>query len=225
MDPTIITIPLKVPCYLIKIRDSYFMIDTGDASDCAHLEKELDHAVVTPENLKLVILTHGDFDHAGNAAYLQKKYAVKIAIHAGDLGMVEHGDQGWNRKAKSDRTSFFGRVIIFISSHLSKSVQFKSIKPDILLVDAQDLSEYGFEAKVLHLPGHSKGSIGILTAGGNLFCGDLLMNMFKPDLHFMIDDLVDFNDSIVKLKKLNIKMVYPGHGKPFPMEQLMKNYR
>ncbi|MDD5369625.1 MAG: MBL fold metallo-hydrolase [Anaerolineaceae bacterium] len=225
MDPTIITIPLKVPCYLIKIRDSYIMIDTGEASDCAHLEKELDHAVVTHENLKLVILTHGDFDHAGNAAYLQKKYAVKIAIHAGDLGMVEHGDQGWNRKVKSDRTSFFGRVIIFISSHLSKSVHFNSFKPDILLVDGQDLSEYGFEAKVLHLPGHSKGSIGILTAGGNLFCGDLLMNIFKPDLHFMIDDLVDFNDSIEKLKKLNIKMIYPGHGKPFPMDQFMKNYR
>ena len=225
MDQTIITIPLKVPCYLLKIRDGFIMIDTGDASDQVNLVKAMDHAVVTPENLKLVILTHGDFDHAGNAAYLQKKYAVKIAMHTDDLGMVEHGDQGWNRKAKSDRTSFFGRVIIFISSHLSKSVQFKSIKPDILLVDAQDLSEYGFEAKVIHLPGHSKGSIGILTVEGNLFCGDLLMNLFKPDLHFMIDDLVDFNDSIVKLKKLNIKMVYPGHGKPFPLEQFMKNYQ
>jgi len=225
MDQPIIIIPLKVPCYLVKIRDGFIMIDTGDASDLVNLVKAIDHAGVTPENLKLVILTHGDFDHAGNAAYLQKKYAVKIAMHINDLGMVEHGDQGWNRKAKSDRTSFFGRVIIFISSHLSKSVQFESIKPDILLVDAQDLSEYGFEAKVIHLPGHSKGSIGILTVEGNLFCGDLLMNMFKPDLHFMIDDLVDFNDSIVKLKKLNIKMVYPGYGKPFPLEQFMKNYQ
>lgn len=201
------------------------MIDTGDASDCATLEKELDHAMVTPENLKLVILTHGDFDHAGNVAFLQTKYAVKIAMHADDLGMVERGDQSWNRKAKSDRISFFGRIIIFISSHLAKPVQFKSIKPDILLVDGQGLSEYGFEAKVLHLPGHSKGSIGILTAEGCLFCGDLLMNMFKPDLHFMIDNYADFTASIEKLTKLNIKMVYPGHGKPFPMDQFMKNYR
>ena len=225
MDRTIITIPLKVPCYLVKIRDGFIMIDTGDASDCVILEKELDHAMVTPKNLKLVILTHGDFDHAGNAAFLHKKYGVRIAMHVNDSGMVERGDQSWNRKAKSDRISFFGRIIIFISSHLVKSVQFQPFKPDILIEDGQDLSEYGFDAKVLHLPGHSKGSIGILTAEGFLFCGDLLMNMFKPDLHFMIDDYADFTASIEKLKKLNIKMVYPGHGKPFPIDQFMKNYR
>ena len=45
MDPEIITIPLKVPCYLVKIRDGFIMIDTGDTSDCVHLEKELDHTI------------------------------------------------------------------------------------------------------------------------------------------------------------------------------------
>lgn len=201
------------------------MIDTGDASDRVALEKALDQAMVTPENLKLVILTHGDFDHAGNAAFLHKKYGVRIAMHTNDSSMVERGDQNWNRKAKSDRISFFGRMIIFISSHFAKPIQFKTFKPDILLEDGQDLSEYGFDAKVLHLPGHSKGSIGILTAEGFLFCGDLLMNMVKPDLHFMIDDYADFTASIEKLKKLNIKTVYPGHGKPFPMEQFIQGHR
>jgi hydroxyacylglutathione hydrolase len=145
-------------------------------------------------------------------------------MHADDLGMVERGDQGWNRKAKSDRISLFGRVIIFISSRLAKPVQFSSFKPDILLVDAQELSQYGITAKVLHLPGHSKGSIGILTSDGDLFCGDLLMNMFKPDLHFLIDDYADFTTSIQKLKTENVKTVYPGHGKPFLFEQFMKNH-
>ena len=68
MDAEIITLPLKVPCYLLK-PSGFILIDTGDESDCAHLEKELDQAKVTPENLKLVILTHGDFDHAGNAVF------------------------------------------------------------------------------------------------------------------------------------------------------------
>jgi hydroxyacylglutathione hydrolase len=224
MNQTIIPIPLKVPCYLVKTNDCFIMIDTGDASDQVNLVKALDHAGVTPENLKLVILTHGDFDHSGNAAYLQQKYAAKIAMHADDVGMVERGDQGWNRKAKSDRISLFGRVIIFISSRLAKPVQFSSFKPDILLVDAQELSQYGITAKVLHLPGHSKGSIGILTSDGDLFCGDLLMNMFKPDLHFLIDDYADFTTSIQKLKTENVKTVYPGHGKPFLFEQFMKNH-
>lgn len=88
--------------------------------------------------------------------------------------------------------------------------------------DGQDLFEYGFGAKVLHLPGHSKGSIGILTNGGDLFCGDLLYNI--AGLNF-IDDLADFHTSIKKLKSLKINTVYPGHGKPFKMVTLIKNIR
>lgn len=225
MDQTIISIPLKVPCYLIKTPDGFFIIDTGDKSDCGALEKALDQAGVTPKNLKLVILTHGDFDHSGNATFLHQKYGVDIAMHADDSGIVERGDQNWNRKEKSDRISLFGRIIIFISSKLARPVQFEPFKPDLLLQDGQDLSEYGLNAQVLLIPGHSKGSIGILTKEGNLFCGDLLMNMFKPDLHFMIDDYTDFIGSIKKLKELNIKMVYPGHGKPFSFEQFIHNHR
>jgi len=198
------------------------MIDTGDASDSATLEKELDHAGVTRENLKLVILTHGDFDHAGNAAFLQKKFGARIAMHAADLGMVERGDQNRNRKARSDRISFFGRIITFMSSHLARSVQFNTFKPDMFVEDGQSLSEYGFDVKVLHLPGHSKGSIGILTAEDNLFFGDLLMNMVRPDLHFLIDDHADFTASIHQLRTLTINTVYPGHGKPFRWDSASK---
>jgi len=44
----------------------------------------------------------------------------------------------------------------------------------MFLEEGQPLSDVGLDASVLHLPGHSKGSIGILTASGDLFCGDLL---------------------------------------------------
>jgi glyoxylase-like metal-dependent hydrolase (beta-lactamase superfamily II) len=139
--------------------------------------------------------------------------------------MVKGGDQGWNRKAKPDRVTLFGKIIIFISSHIARSGKFDTFIPDLYVVDGYDLSEYGLDAKVLHLPGHSKGSIGILASSGDLFCGDLLMNMFKPDLHFLIDDLLDCDASVEKLKSLKIKTVFPGHGKPFPMELFLKNYR
>jgi len=220
----IITIPLKVPCYLVKTTAGFFLIDSGDASDRSRLSEELDQAGVTLGNLNLIILTHGDFDHSGNAAYLKEKYAVKIAMHSGDVEMVKRGDQGWNRKTEPDRVTLFGRLIMLISSYIARPGQFDTFTPDLMLDVGADLSGYGFEAKVLHLPGHSKGSIGILTINGDLFCGDLLMNMFKPDLHFMVDDLSDFDRSIEKLKQLNIQTIYPGHGSPFLMEHFPKNY-
>ncbi|RLF33000.1 MAG: MBL fold metallo-hydrolase, partial [Thermoplasmata archaeon] len=96
---------------------------------------------------------------------------------------------------------------------------------DLYIDEGYDLSEYGLDAKVLHIPGHSKGSIGILTADGDLFCGDLFENKDKPVLNSIMDDLMAANASVEKLKSLNINTVYPGHGKPFPMEILIKKFK
>ena len=85
-----------------------------------------------------------------------------------------------------------------------------------------DLSRYGSDAKVIHIPGHSKGSIGILTVGGDLICGDLLENTNKPSLNSTMDDLTAANISVEKLKSLKVNTVYPGHGKPFQMELFLK---
>ena len=81
-----------------------------------------------------------------------------------------------------------------------------------------DLSDYGFHATVLSIPGHSKGSIGVLTAAGDLLCGDLFDNTKSPVLNAIMDDLDAAHASVAKLSQLTIHTVYPGHGKPFPME-------
>ena len=78
--------------------------------------------------------------------------------------------------------------------------RYDSFKPDIAIEDGHDLSEYGFDAKVVHVPGHSKGSIGILTAGGALFCGDLLENMDKPARTTIVDDSAELDASVEKLR-------------------------
>jgi hydroxyacylglutathione hydrolase len=207
-----------VNCYLIKSGSGFILIDTGFKSKRAVVEKELASAGCGPGDLKLIILTHGDSDHADNCAYLREKYGAKIAMHEGDAGMVERGDMGWNRKAKPDRMSLLFKIM----SHVVKPGKFETFKPDLYIDESFDLSAYGLDAKVLHLPGHSKGSIGVLTAGRELFCGDLLYNFFgRPNSQF-IDDLADFYASIEKLKILNVKRIYPGHGKAFPLERLRR---
>jgi glyoxylase-like metal-dependent hydrolase (beta-lactamase superfamily II) len=208
-----------VNCYLVKASDGYILIDTGFSSKRAYLEKELESAGVMLGNLKLIILTHGDSDHADNCVYLRKKYGAKIAMHYDDSGMVEHGDMSWNRKAKPDKISITFKFITLIFGRLGKSNKFNTFKPDIYLEEGRSLSEYGLNAEVLHLPGHSKGSIGILSTAGDLFCGDLLYNMAGFSF---IDNMADFCASIEKLKNLNIKTVYPGHGKPFQMSSSIR---
>ena len=75
---------------------------------------------------------------------------------------------------------------------------------------------------MLHLPGHSAGSIGILTSAGDLFCGDLLENTRQPTLNSIMDDVPTAQASIERLKSLIVRTVYPGHGQPFLWEQFSK---
>ena len=206
----------SVNCYLIETNTGYILIDTGCSNKRKYLEKELENTGCQPGNLKLIILTHGDFDHAGNAAYLRKKFGTKIAMHHDDSGIVERGNMFWNRK----KGNILIRMIAPIIFRFGKSKRFK---PDFYIEEGHDLSTYGFNAKVIYLPGHSKGSIGILTADADLFCGDLLENRNKPRLNSIMDDLTAANINIENLNKLSIRTVYPGHGKPFPMELFRRN--
>ena len=145
-----------------------------------------------------------------------KKFGTKIAMHYDDSGgMVERGDMFWNRK----NPNILIKIIFGLFFGLSKSDRFK---PDFYIKDGYDFTGYGFDAKVLHLPGHSKGSIGILTTDDNLFCGDLFINMNQPTPTSLVDDSEKLNVSIEKLKGLKINTVYPGHGKSFPMSSFTK---
>jgi len=205
----------SVNCYLIETKAGYILIDTGCSNKRTRLEKRLESAGCKPGDLKLIALTHGDFDHTGNAAYLQDKFGAKIAMHHGDSGMVERGDMFWNRRKGNVLLGTIARILF----RFGRKERFS---PDLYVDEGYDLSEYGLDAKVLHLPGHSKGSIGILTADGDLFCGDLFENKDKPVLNSIIDNPEKANASIAKLGKLVIRTVYPGHGKPFPMEEFTK---
>jgi glyoxylase-like metal-dependent hydrolase (beta-lactamase superfamily II) len=112
------------------------------------------------------------------------------------------------------------KIILRLLFRLNESDRFK---PDLYVEDGYDFSEYGFDAKALHFPGHSKGSIGILTAEGDLFCGDLLANVDKPEIGGIIDDKIAMNASVEKLKSSQVNTVYPGHGQPFPMELFLRS--
>jgi hydroxyacylglutathione hydrolase len=202
----------NVNCYLLKTDSGNFLIDTGYSNRRAYLVNRLINEGCNRSNFKLIILTHGDFDHVGNAAYLRREFSAKITMHRDDVGMVKRGDMLSNRRANR-LIKLFSKVVFLIPPlRLNKSNRFM---PDLFIEDGFSFLDYDLDAKVLNIPGHSRGSIGILTAGGDLFCGDLLINSKKPSLNSIIDNLEAANSSIERLNLLKINMVYPGHGNPF----------
>ena len=212
-------------CFLVRTGDGFVLIDTGVAYKRTAVERELENAGCEAGDLKLIVLTHGDSDHAGNGAFLRKKYGAPIAMHPNDAGMVRRGDMSHSRRAKPDRITAMGRVIVLVGRVMTLVHRggFDCFSPDLYLEDGQSLSEYGFDAKVLHLPAHSRGSIGVLTPEGELFCGDFIYNFFRPNLVW-IDDLAAAKAGIERLKPLGVRRVYPRHGRSFPWEEFVRKH-
>lgn len=217
---TIEAIRLKLPytlgyanSYLINTGAGFTLIDTGAANRRIFLENRLRAAGCQPGNLKLIILTHGDFDHSGNAAYLRQTFGAKTGMHRGDSGMVEQRNIFFNRH----RGNRFSRVIAAALFGFRRADVFS---PDIYLEEGDDLLAYGLDARVIYIPGHSKGSIAVLTASGALFCGDLVVNGGKPFINSLIDDREEAAASVRKMRGLAGVTVYPGHGSPFPVGQI-----
>ena len=87
--PEIQTITLPLPlnfgtvnCYLLRTAKGHILIDTGPAGGRKVLVRALDAGGFRPGGLTLIVLTHGDFDHTGNAAYLRDRYGARIAMHS-----------------------------------------------------------------------------------------------------------------------------------------------
>jgi glyoxylase-like metal-dependent hydrolase (beta-lactamase superfamily II) len=208
-------------CYLVKANRGYILIDTNFPFQRSKLEKALEREGCTPGNLQLIVITHGDIDHTGNCAYLREKYGARVAMHEGDTAMcMKDGITRGRGEMPKDFPLplmilwLLGGFVRFAIGQLLWRKPFDRFEPDVLLEEGQNLAAYGFNAKVLYTPGHSKGSISILTDGGDLFCGDAFNNVWGRVLT-SID-----KDGLERLKGLEIETIYPGHGKPFLIEQI-----
>lgn len=211
-----------VNAYLVKNKNGYFLIDTGIPMTRYKLERALELEGVKLNEIKLVIITHGDIDHIGNCAYLQKKYGLKIAVHEADAWMCRTGKSIQNRKRKSSLLAKIKSSVIrqLIMKPLMKKYPLEAFEPDMILSDGHDFIKEGFDAKVVHIPGHSMGSIGILSGNGDFFSGDTINNRKRPTVADIVENEALLVESLDKIKILNVRNVYPGHGSPFLMAEL-----
>jgi glyoxylase-like metal-dependent hydrolase (beta-lactamase superfamily II) len=214
--PIVLTFPLglgAVNCYLVDTGTGFVLIDTGSPNRRRELDAALARAGCRPGDLRLIVITHGDFDHIGNAAYLRARTGAPVAMHHGDTGMAQTGDMYANRGKRNG-------LVAWVTPRLVGFGPEDHFTPDIFLAEGNELAGHGFDARVLSIPGHSSGSIGILTTDGDLFCGDLLENRKTPALGAIMPDPAMARASVEKLRDMGVGMVYPGHGRPFAMKDL-----
>lgn len=204
-----------VNCYLIRTKAGLFLVDSGVNGTVHQLLSAIKEAGEDPKYIKLLILTHGHSDHAGNAAWLQREYEIPVAVHRLEAEYVRSASNEVPRG-----TSWLARLIGLLFKVLAGKREWEGFEPDHLLDGETDLDAYGLDAQLLEFPGHTAGSIGVLFSNGDLIAGDLVANLRKPSVAMFAQDLQRMKADIRGLKARGVKMLYPGHGNPFPVTAL-----
>jgi hydroxyacylglutathione hydrolase len=208
-------------CYLIKA-EGWIMFDTGPAFSVSEITKWFKSIPIEPEDLKLIILSHGHFDHAGAAASIKNLTGAKIAVHAADQKMFEKGEAVLPTAVTS-----WGKVTRKMMKPAMSIFKFDGSPVDVLITDAGlSLEEYGIPGRIIHTPGHTPGSISVLLETGDAFVGCLTHNAppfrLNPNHPIFAEDLNKLWESWKLLIDQGANMIYPGHGDPFPVSKIMK---
>ncbi|MBR5348710.1 MAG: MBL fold metallo-hydrolase, partial [Lachnospiraceae bacterium] len=159
-------------CYLVVEGMNAILVDTSSKKSLDQVIEECDKF-----DLKLIVLTHTHFDHADNAAELARKYNVPVAIHKADEELF----QNYKKQPLIPRGAV-GRVVLKLSLKALRETKVERPENLIYVQEGDDLSTYGVNAKVLELPGHTYGSIGLDVDGKYLLVGDALDNWVKPGI-------------------------------------------
>lgn len=194
----------NVNCYIVTNKDKAILIDTGRKK---YREKILEKC--KEYHVRLIVLTHGHMDHCQNAAYLANALRVPIAMSEKDMDMIPD-----NRKQPMSAKNFLGKIVLLVSLSSFEKDSLDVFEPMIYLKNGDDLNEYGIDAKVVELPGHTNGSIGLEIEGDKLFVGDALMNMFYPTVSMLYVDEQEMLSSAQYISELGERTIYFGHGRP-----------
>ena len=208
--------------YLVPARDGYVLIDTGDPGLTFLLFRALEQHRISPREIRLIILTHIHYDHIGGLWAVQAASGAKVMVHE-----LEAANLAAGRVVIPPGTYPITRLLGGAGQRLSRFFRFPGYGAEhIVRGEEQSLQEFGLAGQILHTPGHSPGSTSIVLDNGVAFVADLCpntwYNRFFLRTHFppYADDIPAVFRSWARLLDTPARVLYPGHGAPYPAKEL-----
>jgi len=217
-----------VNVYLVEGSNSNLLIDTGWNTPEAFsaLEEELKTNGFDFKDISQIVVTHLHPDHYGMAGKIKQLSGAKVALSEIEAGMLDL------RYVKLD--VLIKKMLQFLGSNGVPQDELPQLSeaslpvrefviptsPEIKLKAGKKISIEPFEFKVLLTPGHSLGHICLYEPKRKfLFSGDHVLPEITPNvgLHPQSggNPLGAFIKSLNDLMKLEVNLVFPGHGSVF----------
>jgi hydroxyacylglutathione hydrolase len=181
---------LSANCWLVGSETTCEGIVIDPGGDYAAISQAITDSGL---DIKIIVLTHGHSDHIAALYEVRNYTGAKVAIHINDADFLEGGGAYSSQFGISYRTP---------------------PPPEMLLRDGDVISVAGLEFTVIHTPGHTPGSI-CLISSDRLFSGDTL---FRRGIGTTIMPGSSRPQLIGSIRTRLMTLpdnttIYPGHGR------------
>ncbi len=180
---TVVCGPIQENCYILASgAKNAALVDPGDVAD--HIARVVaEHGLA----VKMILLTHGHFDHIGAVKELAARYGAPVYAARQEEKLLASADlnRAGNRYGNAERYQ---------------------VAADFWLQDGDKITLDELEIAVLATPGHSAGSLcflcgDVMFSGDTLFAGDIgRCDLYSGSLETMLQ-------SLEKLKKVRKQII------------------
>lgn len=216
---------LRCNIWHVRGRDTDLLVDTG--LGIASLRDEIQDLIDRPLT---AVATHVHYDHAGSLHEFEDRRIHRLE----QAQMADYQELHWLRRDEFPEPvrALLAEIGMPIEGELlidalpepgfdpSRYAIESAVAAPLDEGDVLDLGDRHFE--VLHLPGHTPGSLGLWeAASGTLFSGDAIYDGFLLD-SLPESDLVAYVKTMKRLRELPVRVVHAGHEPSFGRERLIE---
>jgi glyoxylase-like metal-dependent hydrolase (beta-lactamase superfamily II) len=205
-----------VNCYLVEEAGQVTLIDAGLPGQWGEFQDELRRMGRSLGDVRALLLTHGDTDHIGFAARLQRERNVPIYVHVADAararGEVKKPTSGWGPMKLRPFAGFL------LYSAPRGGLRVPPVH-ELKTLDAGATLDVPGSPRVIPLPGHTPGSVAYHFPAHEAICvGDamttrsVLTGEIGPRPAPFTLEPAQANASFEQLVEVEARWVLPGHG-------------
>lgn len=207
-----------VACYLVDTDEGSTLIDAGLPGHWRDLQRELRSLGKSVDDIRGVVLTHGDSDHIGFAERLRSAHGVPVFVHAADAARARTG--------KKPKVAFgpmrLGPTLGFFAYSIRKNGLRTRYVGEVTEIADGDVLDLPGSPAIVGMPGHSPGSVAVhVPLADAVFVGDALTTRHVltgrggPQPAPFTDDPAQALSSLDRIAGLSASWVLPGHGTPW----------